>query len=316
MNEHSKQTNLTIASSKSSHASADEVSFLRDQLSDTQSCLHALANFLRFSGIPIPQNIFDNMSRASVASPSSVGIRADMDLENEETAAAFTLEGIAMGRRPDDAFNDEAALLRRKRTDSLGSMGRRPVQDTPIPPTLSTSVPVYCDPPSITTSLDDHTMPFAAFPFTPKSEQITMTKGILQYLPNKRKADILISFYLQHLEWLHKPLHVPTFLSDYAQYWQDMSVGFATDDVDPKWMALYASVLCVATHFGGEYYYNGGFAFGNLDVETRNEKEADTYYQISRSALSQSDFLINHSIEAIQTIIVGVNVQVDNVNNS
>ena len=267
-----------------------------------QGCLHALANFLRYSGIPIPQNIFDTM-RASHPSPS-LSVRADIDLENEETAAAFTLEGIATGRRrPDEAFNDEAALLRRKRTDSLTT---RTVQDTPVPPQSSTSVPVYCDPPAITTSLDEHTTPFAAFPFTPRPEQITMTKNILQFLPNKRKADILISFYIQHLEWLHKPLHVPSFLAQYAQYWHDMGVGFATDAVDPKWMALYASVLCVTTHFGGEYYYNGGFAFGDPDVEARNEKEADTYYQISRSALSQSDFLINHSIEAIQTIIVGL----------
>lgn len=237
-----------------------------------------------------------------------------MDFENEETAAAFTLEGIAMGRKPDESFNDEAALLRRKRTDSIGSVGRRTVQDTPIPSNSSTSVPVYCDPPSITTSLDHTSTPLATFPFTPKPEQITMTKDILQYLPNKHKADILVSFYIQHLEWFHKPLHVPTFLSDYAHYWQEMSVGFAYDNIDSKWMALYASVLCVATHFGGEYYYTGGFAFSNPDVETRNEKEADTYYQISRSALSQSDFLINHSIEAIQTIIVSLNLTVDPTN--
>ncbi|TIB93999.1 hypothetical protein E3Q19_00647 [Wallemia mellicola] len=289
-----------IKPSRTNHPYSDQVAYLQEQLAETQSCLRGLASFLRFSGIPVPNNMFDNMSRLSP--PSSAFRMNDLDLEDEETAAAFTLEGIAMGRRPDDNFNDEAALLRRKRTDSVNSLSRRTVKDTPAPFSGGNSAPLYCDPPSVTTSLDQN----AGFPFTPKpQESMFMTKGILQYLPNKAKADVLITFYLQHLEWLHKPLHVPTFISEYNQYWQDMSIGFATDNIDPKWMSLYASVLCVSTHFGGEYYYNNDRVFGNPEVEARNEKEADIYYQISRSALSQSDFLINHSLEAIQTIIVG-----------
>ncbi|TIB76480.1 hypothetical protein E3Q23_01853 [Wallemia mellicola] len=284
---------------RTNHPYSDQVAYLQEQLAETQSCLRGLASFLRSSGIPVPNNMFDNMSRLSP--PSSAFRMNDLDLEDEETAAAFTLEGIAMGRRPDDNFNDEAALLRRKRTDSVNSLSRRTVKDTPAPFSGGNSAPLYCDPPSVTTSLDQN----AGFPFTPKpQESMFMTKGILQYLPNKAKADVLITFYLQHLEWLHKPLHVPTFISEYNQYWQDMSIGFATDNIDPKWMSLYASVLCVSTHFGGEYYYNNDRVFGNPEVEARNEKEADIYYQISRSALSQSDFLINHSLEAIQTIII------------
>lgn len=158
----------------------------------------------------------------------------------------------------------------------------------------------------VTTSFDSQPIGYSSFPFTPKLPSSVlpdkMTKSIIQYLPNRAKSDTLVKFYIDHLEWLHKPLHTPSFLLNYEQYWNEMSIGYSTDLIDTRWLALYASVLCVSTHFGGDYYFSD--AFGNSHLEGRNENEAEIYYQISRSALSQSDFLINHSLEAIQTIIV------------
>ena len=118
-----------------------------------------LISHLRYNGISLPNVVFSNqldmpLIRHSTSTDSGMGF--GNDIENEETAAAFTLEGIAMGRKPvafGSAMNDEAAMLRRKRTESTSSK-RQPENVIPeTPPSqslqmpLTGPVPVYCDPP-------------------------------------------------------------------------------------------------------------------------------------------------------------------------
>ena len=59
------------------------------------------------------------------------------------------------------------------------------------------------------------------------------------------------SYQLERVEWIHHPLHVPKFLSQYNSFFDLVAVG-DIHPVDIRWAALLFIVLCLGAYFGDE----------------------------------------------------------------
>ncbi|WVQ76504.1 hypothetical protein IAR50_006173 [Cryptococcus sp. DSM 104548] len=113
------------------------------------------------------------------------------------------------------------------------------------------------------------------------------------------ESDILLRIYLERVEWIHHPLHLPAFLVQYNKFWS-MTPSQRKSKVHSRWTALLFIVLCLGEHFADSD------AGKNEDLERR-------LLVACEDSLSQSDFLDQPSTETIQTIIC-LNLYLNNRN--
>ncbi|ODN96925.1 hypothetical protein I350_07899 [Cryptococcus amylolentus CBS 6273] len=140
-----------------------------------------------------------------------------------------------------------------------------------------------------------------AFPFFSGSKggDGMVTDELLENLPTRAECDILLRVYLEKVEWIHHPLHLPAFLAQYNKFWS-MSPSQRRVKVHSRWTALLFIVLCLGEHFGDEEMGKDGDLEERLLVATED-------------SLSHSDFLDQPSTETIQTIIC-LNLYLNNKN--
>ncbi|WVQ80975.1 hypothetical protein IAT38_003082 [Cryptococcus sp. DSM 104549] len=88
-----------------------------------------------------------------------------------------------------------------------------------------------------------------AFPFHSGAEAGNgmVTNALMKHLPSRTQADVL----LERVEWIHHPLHLPTFLSQYNKFWA-MDLARRRQTVHARWLALLYIILCLGDHFGDE----------------------------------------------------------------
>lgn len=67
------------------------------------------------------------------------------------------------------------------------------------------------------------------------NDQLTRT------LPTRTQCDILINYFIEHINWIFQSVHVPSFRRDYAELW-DTDV----EDVDPIWLSLVLSIISLS----------------------------------------------------------------------
>ncbi|CAD6583569.1 MAG: hypothetical protein CYPHOPRED_002400 [Cyphobasidiales sp. Tagirdzhanova-0007] len=128
------------------------------------------------------------------------------------------------------------------------------------------------------------------FPFGPAQPDATEVQILIDELPPQSYSDSLVRLYLDRVEWMHGPLHRPTFLESYKAFW-GLPTASRASCTSPIWLALLFSILCLGLHFKDSPTSIADAA-----------KEKQLYYA-SRKALSQANFLSSPNITAIQTII-------------
>ncbi|WVF66271.1 hypothetical protein IAT40_001011 [Kwoniella sp. CBS 6097] len=118
-------------------------------------------------------------------------------------------------------------------------------------------------------------------------------------LPNRAQSDTLLRIYLERVEWIHHPLHLPTFLAQYNRFWT-MDSTRRRETVHSRWLALLYITLALGAHFSDDEVTN------DSSLEERLEMACE-------DALAYSDFLDRPSTETIQTII-SLNIYLNNKN--
>ncbi|KAK5126947.1 hypothetical protein LTR85_008305 [Meristemomyces frigidus] len=108
-------------------------------------------------------------------------------------------------------------------------------------------------------------------------------------MPPKQRCDELLRSYLHNVEWIHHPLHVPTFQTEYETFWEHYSLPLDSQQKNHQWLALLLVVLCLGSHF---------------DPQRPSVRLAEDLYAASHELLTCSDYLATHSTTAIQTIIL------------
>ncbi|OXG73201.1 hypothetical protein C348_06163 [Cryptococcus neoformans Gb118] len=126
-----------------------------------------------------------------------------------------------------------------------------------------------------------------------------VTDELMMALPPHSHADALLRVYLERVEWIHHPLHLPTFLAQYNKFWS-MSPSHRCSTVHSRWLALLYIILCLGDHFGDENMSTDDTLEGQLLVACED-------------CLAHADFLDEPSTETIQTIIC-LNLYLNNKN--
>nr|XP_031863734.1 uncharacterized protein CI109_000986 [Kwoniella shandongensis]KAA5530806.1 hypothetical protein CI109_000986 [Kwoniella shandongensis] len=126
-----------------------------------------------------------------------------------------------------------------------------------------------------------------------------VTDALMRALPQRAQADALLRIYLERVEWIHHPLHIPTFLARYNKFWA-MDSAHRQQSVHSRWLALLYMTLCLGDHFSDEELTTDPTMEGRLLIACED-------------SLAHSDFLDQPSTETIQTIIC-MNLYLNNKN--
>ncbi|WWC97739.1 hypothetical protein V866_004624 [Kwoniella sp. B9012] len=143
--------------------------------------------------------------------------------------------------------------------------------------------------------------PRRAFPFDSAGSRTDymVTADLMRALPSRAESDTLLRVYLERVEWIHHPLHLPTFLAQYNRFW-NMDVARRCETVHARWLALLYIALCLGDHFSDD----------ELTTDPTLETRLVTACE---DTLAYSDFLNQPSTETIQTIIC-LNIYLNNKN--
>lgn len=123
---------------------------------------------------------------------------------------------------------------------------------------------------------------------------LARAQPLVGLLPQRDRCDALVDMYFETLEWIHHPIHVPSFNAWYRQFWTQ---GLTSRRCVQQ-LALLFSILCLAVHFGLEQGQDDPFDA----VPSPNED--DVFYQASYDALIASGYLGHHSLAVLQTLIL------------
>lgn len=123
---------------------------------------------------------------------------------------------------------------------------------------------------------------------------VARAQTLMRLLPERARCDALVDMYFETLEWIHHPIHVPSFNAWYRRLWEH---GLASRHCVQQ-LALLFSVLCLAVHFGLDDKHDAPSHLSD------SESEDHVFYQASYDALVASDYLGHHSLAVLQTLIL------------
>lgn len=117
---------------------------------------------------------------------------------------------------------------------------------------------------------------------------------LLAVLPTRNQCDMLVSFFLENINWVHHAIHVPSFRKEYSQLWDT-----DTNSVDLSWLSLLFIIISESTLFiSSDVAQAIGLSLTNL----RNLSQI--WYTCSRQALHSSGFESKPQLVHLQTFLV------------
>ena len=75
----------------------------------------------------------------------------------------------------------------------------------------------------------------------PQNRRRLWQKQLSAVLPSRSQCDLLINYYLDHINWIFQTVHVPSFRREHAQFW-DSDVH----EVDLIWLSLLLTMISVS----------------------------------------------------------------------
>jgi hypothetical protein len=129
---------------------------------------------------------------------------------------------------------------------------------------------------------------------------------LISILPNRSQCATLVNFYFERLEWYSKVLHAPSFNSEASQLMEQVSIAMNCD-WDPSvlgyisvpFLAVYFMVLCISFHLIEPDICQ------RLNVDLGEAAElSKKMYNAAQACFYISDFIGNHSLEALQCLIL------------
>lgn len=113
---------------------------------------------------------------------------------------------------------------------------------------------------------------------------------VLQVLPEKRQADILLGSYFECVDPVYPMLHRQTFYAEYEHFW---STGVVEkNQTDPAFVALLFAMLALGTQFV------------TTTSPSERKSTAEFYASASNQALRMSSYLSTASIKSIQAMVL------------
>nr|XP_018265162.1 nuclear protein [Kwoniella dejecticola CBS 10117]OBR87320.1 nuclear protein [Kwoniella dejecticola CBS 10117] len=121
--------------------------------------------------------------------------------------------------------------------------------------------------------------------------------ALTRLLPSRQRGEVLVKAYLEKVDWLHRCMHVPTFLRQCNDLWC-LPPERVTHEIALPFLGLYLTVCTLGLQFMDQSEINKHFT-----VEEAHTLP-DTWFNAARSALWAADFVGSHTMEALQCIIL------------
>ncbi|ORX35880.1 fungal-specific transcription factor domain-domain-containing protein [Kockovaella imperatae] len=122
-------------------------------------------------------------------------------------------------------------------------------------------------------------------------------KLLVRILPDQEIGEVLVRTYLEKVDWLHRCIHVPTFMKLCREIW-NLDRQQVVHEIPLSSVALYMTVCLLGLIFMDS----------SESVKYFTTEEAcylpDLWYNSVRSALWGADFIACHSTESIQSVIL------------
>ncbi|KAI2397342.1 hypothetical protein LOZ67_005457 [Ophidiomyces ophidiicola] len=245
---------------------------------------------------PAPSSLLDGMRGAPKGPPNNIAAVADLSAAAAYPPAAAatttTTTTTAAALHP----SQPAAAPLRHPPDALLAAAALTVRDTvaSVPPHHLASLTQHL----AGTSLLPASLPFLAAagqsPVRHAEVAAFWKTQLIAFLPTKRQCDLLVTYYLEHLNWVYHVVHVPSYLDEYAAFW-DTKVH----DVNLIWLALlYAIISSSAIYLPLRVAKTAGFA------ESSIRNRAHMFYSASRQALHAGNFESRPTLVGIETFLV------------
>ncbi len=245
-------------------------------------------SFMNAGGVIGPETVVDSegIQNRLRKIARGVGMADDDDEESDTEGAALTLEHLAFGRRrtqnpatvphavgyiPDDGQNNvgpatgvtyfpgtggKSIKVEDSGPNAHGFQGRLgsvldPSNRTDrVPEELMPNRPLKLygevHGPVMTTALDALEPGEVFSIFYQRSD--VFVKALLSVMPDRRRGELLVKTYIERVEWVHRCLHVPTFLHQCQELW-DTPLEYVVPNVYTPFLSLYMIVLCVSTQW-------------------------------------------------------------------
>ncbi|WVQ80090.1 hypothetical protein IAT38_002191 [Cryptococcus sp. DSM 104549] len=121
--------------------------------------------------------------------------------------------------------------------------------------------------------------------------------ALTRLLPSRQRGELLVNAYLDKVEWLHRCMHVPTFLRQCNDL-HSLPPERVTEEIALPFIALYFTVCTLGLQFMEKAEITKHFT-----LEEANTLP-DTWFNAARSALWAADFMDTHTLEALQCILL------------
>ncbi|OBT81436.1 hypothetical protein VE02_09950 [Pseudogymnoascus sp. 03VT05] len=117
---------------------------------------------------------------------------------------------------------------------------------------------------------------------------------LLAALPTRNQCDMLVTYFLENINWVYHAIHVPSFRKEYSQLWDR-----DTNSVDLSWLSLLFIVISESALFISS---DVAQAIGLSPMNVRNLSHI--WYTSSRQALHASGFESKPQLVHLQTFLV------------
>jgi Fungal Zn(2)-Cys(6) binuclear cluster domain len=160
--------------------------------------------------------------------------------------------------------------------------------DAAAPPTLIPSNAMQTQIPTTTEFLT------AAWDLGSSERELFWKRHLSRQIPTQNQCDVLISYYVENINWIFQSIHVPSFRKDYAQFWSTN-----VDDIDLIWLSLLYTIISVSG------LYIPAEAIRITGIHSSNIRSlAQTWHSASRQALHASDFEARSRLTQLQTFSI------------
>lgn len=144
-------------------------------------------------------------------------------------------------------------------------------------------------PPAATRQLDGD----AVLSFGLEPDAGSMMIQLLSLLPSHSQCDVLVSWYYDHGDWVHRALHVPSFRSQYTRFWT-----LPVLEVDFIWLSLLFVMISVSAQ-------RMPSATCPLGLHSQRLRQmAHVWFRASEKSLQAGRFESRLTLTQLQTFIV------------
>ncbi|OQU97301.1 Fungal specific transcription factor domain-containing protein [Cladophialophora immunda] len=117
---------------------------------------------------------------------------------------------------------------------------------------------------------------------------------LTRLLPPQTQCDLFVSYFLEHADWVHRAIHVPSFRLQYVRFWT-----MPVRDIDLIWLSLLLIIISVSALRMPRHTCS---CLGMESSQVR--KLAHRWFRASRQALQAGGFESSPSIVQIQTFVI------------